>query len=300
MNNKLNKTRLKNFFVYDLLKTVIITVLIGVLLFWAFNLVKVEPSNGQRFVALISHDIYIGDESDTLLRTTCENGAENFGFSYDILNAQYSAITDTNPRSDLISKRDIYDDDIFISTEELAEIFVSTGAISFDAYIEQAKKYLNKFLDESGQVVEEKVVANFNKTRLKDNRFKTNSEIQKGIDYEIKRINGLKRNIETLESVFKNNPQIFSDKFKDAGFDEGKNTYGYAIELSKLEQKEGKNVQNAFMVEKKNEQGEVYYTTEGIYLMVGSNEDTDGDLFFEPMAFILNFINTYTDYIKGN
>ena len=54
------------------------------------------------------------------------------------------------------------------------------------------------------------------------------------------------------------------------------------------------------MVEKKNEQGEVYYTTEGIYLMVGSNEDTDGDLFFEPMAFILNFINTYTDYIKEN
>lgn len=299
MNNKINKTRLKNFFVYDLLKTVIITVLVGVLLFWGFNLVKVEPSNGQRFVALVANDIYLGDECDVLLKSTCENGASNYGFSYDILNAQYSVVSDSNPRSDLISKRDIYDDDIFITTKTLAEIYLYSGAISFDQYLQLAKEYLSKFQNESGEIVEEKIITNFNKTRAKDNRFKSKSDKEKGIKYEIKRINGLKKNVEILEKVFKNNKQIFSADFLDADYDEGRNEYGYAIEISKLVGKEEKNIKNAFMTKKVIEgQAEPIYTADGIYLMIGRNNDTDGDLFFEPMAYILNLFNTYTNFIE--
>ena len=299
MNNKITKARIKDFLLYALLKTVAITVLICVFLIIVFDIVSVKPSNGQNFIVLVGNDVICGEESDEVLYKTTTNDVQNFGFSYDVLEISSSTLISEAPHQEMVTKREIHEDDIFIATSYLAGEYISTlSAISFDDYLKKANAYINKFLDENGNVDENIVKSNFYKTRGKDNRFRNSKNKNLGIKEEIKRIKGLLKNIRTLERVFSENKQIFASEFLDVDIDKGQNTYGYAIDLSKLTGKEGKNIKNAFMVMQTSQDSEeVVYTAEGVYLMVGSNSDSDGDLFFEPMAYILNLIDTYTNFI---
>ena len=43
--------------------------------------------------------------------------------------------------------------------------------------------------------------------------------------------------------------------------------------------------------------GIVDYTAEGIVLLVGNNYSSEGDLFFENLAYINSLINTYSSFI---
>ncbi len=302
MDNKITKSRLKTFFTYDLWKMALIIVAVCLVLLIIFNMVAVKPTPGQSFYVLCDHNVIIGKEGDNLTLKTVDKGGENGGFSYDILSLQtYNLQLGANPTEYMLNNiAQLGDDDIFIAGETLGRLYVdSYNALDIVEFAKSGKKYCIDmgFYTDSGEINEAKIIDNFIVTRLKDNRFRSESNKQLGKEQEILRIKSVWDNANILLKVFNEHPEIFSSKFTSFQWGETTITGKFAIELSMLKGT-NKTISNAFKMEIVDEKtGEVNYTSNGVYLFVGDNLDVNGDLNYEALAYIRTIIEEYTDFI---
>ena len=301
MKVKITKTKIQTFFTYDFWKVVAISVLVCFVLVICINCSEEKPTLGQEFTCLYSEDIILGEDSATVLYYAGYAG-EPYAFSYDITNIKSRQIQagDQGQESSLSTFVDLYEDDIFICTDSLASKYLeSSYAQSFESYVNGAFEYLysNNFYSRDGVINETAIVDNFVNNYKKDNRFKTEENINLGKELEIARIKTLYSNATILKNVIENHAYIFSDtltKYEWAG-----NTFTgkFAIELGKLKGGEY-NVLNGFQRKVKNsETGEVSHTADGVYLFIGFNAEQNGHLHYESMAYIIALLKMYTNII---
>lgn len=304
MDNKITKTRLKTFVSYDLIKVVAIALILCVGAMVLFNGVAEKPTTAQSFYVLCDPDVIIGDEGGMIPIDTARKGAKSGGFSYDILEVSTTNIDSVayNPSYMLKTAAEVGDDDIFITGEKLGKEYLN-GYFATDivGLVKDAKQYCtdNNFYSKSGTINEENIRQNFLYVRKKDNRFRSSKQKEEGVALEIQRIKTIWENATLLERVFSEHSEIFSDKFTSFSWGGQEHTGSFAIDLSKIKGgKDGSVIENAFKFGTTNlETGEVTYTTNGLYLFVGNNEDINGDLNYESLAYIRTILEKYSDFI---
>ncbi len=299
MNGKFSKNNIKIFFTYDLLKVLAVCLAFCVLFTLIFGIVEKKVEEGQRFAILYGDDVIVGDEVQDLYSNLINKENEN-SFSYNILNLETKQITavEQSPQYLMNTYSEIHDDDVFICTVTLIESYVGTyKAQDFNEYIENAFKYLydNNFYDENGVINEDTIIENFIKKNEKDSRFKEQSVIEEAKLSEVKRIKAIFENATVLKEVFEKNPQIFDDEYNVL---QNVNYTGkFAIKLSELKGGE-RLVENSFKREVENEEtGEVTYTVDGVYLLLGNKASVNGDMHYEGLTFLVNFLKTYSNLI---
>ena len=301
MDNKITKTRLKTFLSYDLIKVLAVALVLCVASLIVFNWVGEKPSSAQTFYVLCDPNVQIGEDGIMLTVDTANKGTANGGFSYDILSVSTKNIETSAYGTSYMLKTavELGDDDIFIAGEALGREYLNSyAATDIVGLVAKAKKYCidNGFYTESGVINEEKIKQNFLKTRKNDNRFRFTDK-SKGIALEIQRIKTIWENVIVLNKVFTEHSEILSDKFTSFTWGGIEHTGSFAIDLSMLVG--GENViENAFKLTVNNEEtGDITYTTNGLYLFVGNNEDVNGDLDFESLAYIRTIIEKYSNFI---
>ncbi len=297
MNGKITKIKIKKFFTYDLLKVIGICVILCSVFALILSAVEKKATEGQRFTVLYGDDVIIGEEETDF----CESliGGEN-ALSYDVLVFEPKQISsiDSSPEYYLKTYSDLCDDDVFISTESLAKAYVEGGrAQELESYIENAFEYLydNGFYSANNVINEEAIVKSFADKYSKDARFKKSSDFEKGKQAEISRIKAIFENATVLKEVFKNNPQIFNEEYIEDGISGqiGK----YLIDLGKLTGG-SLNVSNSYKRRVENEEtNEVTYTSNGVYLMLGNKYYKNGDMHYEGLTYLVNFLKTYSNLI---
>ena len=305
MDNKITKTRLKTFFTYDLIKVLAIMLVLCVACTIVFNAISEKPTSAQTFYVLCDPEIVIGEEGDMLPIETARKGVENGGFSYDILEVSTKSVQVAgayNASYMLNTSVELGDDDIFITGKTLGKEYMEKyAAADIVGLVKNAKKYCidQGFYTESGEINEEKIKEYFVKTRTKYNRFKFGRNQEQGKALEIKRIKTIWENASVLEKVFNEHSEIFPSEFTSFTWGERVITGNFAIDLSALKGGDSKNdLTNAFKFALYNEEtGEVTYTSNGLYLMVGSNQEFNGDLDYESLAYIRTIIEKYSNFI---
>ena len=99
-----------------------------------------------------------------------------------------------------------------------------------------------------------------------------------------------------LESCFASHPELL-DKEREANF-LGKKVNGvYALNLGKLAGKQGEDVSKLFYLPKTDEEGNVSYIADGIFVAIGNNSNENGDLYYEMLAVLYTLIENYTNYL---
>ncbi len=299
MDNQILKTRIKTFFTYDLLKVLAVSIAFCIIFTLVFGIVEKKPTEGQRFTILYADDVILGDESKDLINRLVDTKNES-AFSYDILKIEPKQIMVGNqsPLYLMSTYSDLCDDDVFMCTNTLISDYVETSrAEDLDKYVEKAFTYLydNNFYSKENVINEDVIIAKFLEKYGKDSRFKKSEELELAKLEEIKRIKNIFNNATILKEVFKNNPQIFDDKYnKITSLNyEGR----FAIDLGKLSGGE-KHVSNAFSREVVDEKtNEVSYTADGVYLLIGNKQHKNGDLHFEGLNYLVNMLKTYSNLI---
>ncbi len=303
MVNKITKKRLKNVIVYDGIKIVALSALLCLILILVFNAFSKKPSSGQDFKLIIDEDLYTGDDMSGFFGELFENGVTNGGFSYESLEGEtiYLRSNDESPKNYVLNSVyvELSQDDVCVLTEEIYQQYITqSNAVDLIKYISDAKAFLiNEGLcNESGEFSVSAVNAYFDRTRSKDNRFKTAQQIKKGKEDEFERIKAIWNNATALEACFTAHPELLDERSYELG---GYTITGkFALKIEALNGKNDRYVENLFKRSYTNEEGESVYTTKGIYVAFGNNLDADGDLFYEKLAFLYTLINTYSTYIN--
>lgn len=300
MDKGILKSKLKTFFTYDFLKVTAICLAFCAIFTLAFYIVEKKPTEGQRFAILYADDIVLGDEVELVIENAIDESLET-SFSYDVLLIEPKQIMvggNQTALSLLTTYSDLHDDDVFICTDSLLEHYVQgLRAQDLDVFVNNAFNYLysNGFYSENGEINEDKIIKAFLQKYSKDNRFKKAEDLELGKTLEIKRIKTIYKNATILKKVFAENPQIFDTtqtEIKTTGY-KGR----FAIDLGKLSGGE-KNVYNSFKRPILNEGAkDVTYTADGVYLMLGNKQQTNGDLHFEGLAYLVSFLRTYSNLI---
>lgn len=303
MDSKITKTRLKTFFFYDFIKVVAVAVVLCFSGLVVFNWVGEKPTQAQIFYVMCDPDVIIGSEGGLIPVETAQKGCENGGFSYDILDVSTSNLNVGAYSASYMLRTSIElgDDDIFITAEELGREYLEKyAAADIVGLVKKAQQYCtdNNFYSKSGTINEDAIRNYFLNVHKKDNRFRSSKQKEEGVALEIQRIKAIWENANLLERVFNEHSEIFSDKFTSFTWGERVITGSFAIDLSKLTG--GKCVlSNAFTRAIKSEGTEDNsYTTEGLYLFVGNNQDVNGDLDYESLAYIRTIIEKYSNFIQ--
>ncbi len=300
MNGKISKNNIKTFFTYDLLKVLAVCVAFCLVFSLLFGVVEKKVEEGQRFTIMYGDDVLVGDEVNDVYSELFSEENEN-SFSYNVLNFETKQIVAINqsPQYLMNTYSGMHDDDVFICTVTLIENYVETyKAQDLNAYITGAFNYLydNNFYDENGVINEDAIIANFSKKNKNNSNFKNDGVFEKAKLSEIKRIKAIFENATILKGVFENNPQIFDDEYNvlpDTGY-----KGNFAIKLSELKGGELL-IENSFKREvKKEESAVVSYTVEGVYLLLGNKSSINGDMHYEGLTFLVNFLKKYSNLIQ--
>ena len=305
MVNKLTKSRLKNLIVYDFWKMIALSVIVCIVLVLIFNGVAKKPSKGQDFRWVIDDEIFVDNgEIDGVFTDLFNRGAENGGFSYEILKGETVILrsNDESPKNYVLNGvyAELGQDDALILAEETYHLYVNAfNAVSIPKFLDDALDYYATFCDESGNLIEQKVYDNFSKTRGKDSRFRKQSEFEEGKKQELLRIKGIKANATALKNCFEKHPELLDEV---RTIENTTISGNFALRLDKFTSKgEGENkkdIQNLFKRAVVSESGETTYTTQGVYFVIGENSAENGDLFYENLAVLYTIINIYTDYLS--
>lgn len=303
MDNKITRKRLEVFITYDLFKVVILAVILCVVLSLVFNFVGKRPTEGQRFCVLYSDDINVQEEGSNLAYVPRSVETENLGYSYEVLDLKSQSLTlaynYTNQK--LNFHVEINEDDVFICGDETAKFYVESG------YAEDILSYLNnafKFLEDNGiytNIVkssgtvnatynEQAVEAYYKKVhKRKDARLRYYS-LESLLEAEKLRMRAIYDNASMLYKLLTDHPELLVTNYEFL-----ETSGNYALDLSKLTGK--RSIENAFTVIKKNEDGTVDYTTDGLRLLIGNNSVDNGDNHYESLVYILTLVKTYSDFL---
>ena len=302
MVNKITGKRLKNVIVYDGLKIILLSVIICIIAVLVFNAITKKPSDGQDFKLIVDDELITGDDTNPFFAELFSNGVENGGYSYETLKGElmYLKGNDESPKSYMLNNvyADIAQDDVCVLAEDTYLGYVSrNNAIDLLQYVDGALNYLTSegLCDLNGVFNVDKVNAYFDRTRGKDSRFKTEEQIKKGKEDELKRLKAIYNNATKLKNCFQAHPELLDQRTFTYGGVEI--TGKFALVLDKFDGNNDRRIENLFKRAYKDEGGEVKYTTQGIYIAIGNNSIENGDLFYENLAFLYTLINTYSTYL---
>ncbi len=234
MDNKLTKKRLSDLLSYEWIFMIIMCIVS--IIFWEllYDFGAVKLTAGQNFRYYYDYNIFPSDNAE--LRREI---AEKKTFSYDVLKISSEVLSaDHNVLKDRLSIQEgdvIFADAVGIedykaslekgeTPKEKIRAFSIIDTIdykigSIDLMLENAKKYLkentfNDGVDEQivfdsynrDNISEQKVRTLFLNRNGKDNRFRSTSTINQGVEHEIERIEKLYQNVVFMQS-FINNPE---------------------------------------------------------------------------------------------
>ncbi len=303
MVNRITKRRLKLFFKYDLWKVLVVSALVCVILLLTFNFVAKKPSDGQTFKILIDDDVMMSSDIDLLFEDLFTKKPTEGGFSYEMLKGDTTYIygSDENPEEYLLRSvyGDLNYDDIVIFGEDLYLDYLGFGmAADINEYVASAKDFLisKGLCNELGEFDERKVNEYFDSTRKRDTRFKTKEKKEQGRRDELERLKGIWFMATALEDCFNEHPELLDIERKATIF--GSEVDGvYALKLSSLVGKSGKDVTNLFSRTETDEEGNVSIVADDIYVAIGNNKNENGDLYYEMLAVLYTLIENYTTYL---
>lgn len=296
MKIRITKSRLKTFLSYDAPKMLAAVVLVCFLLVFIFSWVAVKPSVGQQFYTLIDRGIIYSNKATSFAQELLDKDAREGGFSYDIVSVNVNKIVEEGTQE--ASLNNTYtvlgEDDIVVLTKTLFDEYAQRDhATELTSFPSEAVKFLtDNSLIVDGEVSKSGVDAYFIKTRSKDKRFKTESQIEKGKQDEFNRVQAIYDNAVALDAVFKAYPNLLVYKEYEYYGDSRKGYF--AIDFSYLNGNGNNHPEDLFRIATENE-GE--YTTNGIYIAVGTNFDKNGDLYYETLAFLRALISSYSTYM---
>ena len=303
MVNKITKQRLKNVIVYDGVKILALSVILCVVLILIFNAFAKKPSNGQAFKFVIDENIHVGDDVNGFMDDLFESGSENGGFSYEILQGEtvYLRSNDESPKEYVLNNvyAELSQDDVCVLEEEIYLQYISrNNAVDLVDYVKSAKTFLlnEGICNAGGEFDVSAVNAYFEKTRLKDSRFRTSEQIEKGKKDELDRLKAIWKNATALDTCFATHPEVLDERTFTIG--DYTKTGKFALKIDVFDGKDGKLVENLFKRSYLDENEETVYTTSGIYITVGNNLQDDGDLYYENLAVLYTLINTYSTFIS--
>ncbi len=304
MVDKITKRKLKNFFVYDAWKVVVVSAILCVIFVLIFNFVSKKPTDGQDFKILIDDDIVIGKEIDNFFKDLFTKNPTEGGFSYEMLKGETVIVneTDDNPEEYLLSSVycDLNYDDVCILGEKLylEYLNIQGGAVDINEYIAGAKAFLTNggFCDANGTFNEREVNRYFDRTRKGDSRFRTKEQKEQGRKDELERLKGIWFMATSLEVCFENNPQLL-DVEREGTNEVGQKVTGrYALNLGALDGGYYGDVTNLFSRVEVDGNG-TSYTANKVYLAIGKNKKENGDLYYEMLAVLYQIINNCSSYL---
>lgn len=310
MNLKVTKTRIKTFFAYDFIK-VIAAVGITVLLLWIiFNALAKKPTNGQDFFMMVADDVVISDEARALPSYVKEGDAK-YKFSYDVLNVNTLVINPSGYTSAYMMNTycELGEDDVFICADtgegslynQYTDLYWGED---IESYANYALKFLNDngFIDESGEFTDKNAESYFLKTRKKDARFRKQSAREKGVLQEAERLKAVYDNVKNLLFAIENHPELLYEEKEVKISDEYTVKGKFAINLGALDGNPASNgkksILDLFARNVYDEEGNVTdVTADKVLLLIGRNEQEEGDLYYESLAFINTLIYEYSTFL---
>ncbi len=305
MVDKLTKRKLKNFFVYDLWKVVVLSAILCVIFVLIFNFVSKKPSDGQDFKIMLDDDVIMGKGTiDEYIEELFTSKPTEGGFSYEMLKGEtmYIRGTEENPEEYLLGGVycDLnYDDVCFLGKKlYLAYLKMQGGAVDINEYIKDAKAFLfdNEFCDTNGVFNESNVFKYFDRTRKGDSRFRTKAQKEKGRLDELERLKGIYFMATSLEACFEENPNLL-DEQREGTNQIGQKVMGsYALKLSELDGGELGDISRVFSITPTDEEDET--SSSEIYLAIGNNKEANGDLYYEMLAVLYKTIKNYSTYLS--
>lgn len=304
MVDKITKKKLKNFFIYDAWKIVVLSAILCVVFVLIFNFVSKKPSDGQDFKMMLDDDIVMGTGIDSLFEDLFTTKASEGGFSYEMLKGEtmYMYNTEENPEEYLLGSvyGELYYDDVVIMGETLYLKYLSMGGAAADIneYIKDAKCFLldNGLCNTDGVFDEQRVNEYFDKTRKGDSRFRTKAEKEQGRKDELDRLKGIWFMATSLESCFEQHPELLDDE-REGTNEIGKKVNGrYALHLGALDGGIYGNITSVFSRVEIDDSGNTSYVADGIYVAIGKNKEENGDLYYEMLAVLYQLIENYSTY----
>lgn len=310
MNLKITKTRVKTFFAYDFIK-VIAAVGITVLLLWIIlNALAKKPTNGQDFFMMVADDVIISDEARAL-PSYVKDGDGKYKFSYDVLNVNTLVINPAGYSSAYMMNTycELGEDDVFICTDtgdgslynQYTELYWGEDIVSYANF---ALEFLrdNGFIDESGEFTDKNAESYFLKTRKKDARFRKQSAREQGIKQEAERLKSIYENAKALLLAIENHPELLYEE-KEVKINDKLTVKGkFAINLGALDGSPSvngkKSITDLFARNVYDENGNVTdVTADKVLLLIGRNEQDEGDLYYESLSFINTLLYEYSTFL---
>ena len=143
MVDKLTKRKLKNFFVYDAWKVVVLSAVVCIILVLVFNFISKKPTDGQDFKLMLDDDIVMNSKIDIdgLFEGLFTSKPTEGGFSYEMLKGEtmYMYGSDENPEDYLLGGvyGELYYDDVCVLGETLYLSYLKMhgGAVDIEKYI---------------------------------------------------------------------------------------------------------------------------------------------------------------------
>lgn len=310
MNLKITKTRVKTFFAYDFIK-VIAAVGITVLLLWIIlNALAKKPTNGQDFFMMVADDVVISDEARAL-PSYVKGGDGKYKFSYDVLNVNTLVINPAGYSSAYMMNTycELGEDDVFICTDtgegslynQYTDLYWGEDIVSYANF---ALEFLrdNGFIDESGEFTDKNAESYFLKTRKKDARFRKQSAREQGIKQEAERLKSIYENAKALLLALENHPELLYEE-KEVKINDKLTVKGkFAINLGALDGSPSvngkKSITDLFARNAYDENGNVTdVTADKVLLLIGRNEQDEGDLYYESLSFINTLLYEYSTFL---
>ena len=310
MKLKLTKSRLKTFFTYDAIK-IVAAVFITVLLLWIIlNALAKKPTNGQDFFMMVADDVIISDEARAL-PDGVKNGGGKYKFSYDVLNVNTLVINPAGYSSAYMMNTycELGEDDVFICTDDGENSLYNQYTDLYwgediKTYASDALGFLsdNGLIDENGDFTDKNVESYFLKTRKKDARFRKKAAQQKGVSDEKERLKSVYDNAKALLKALDEHPELLYDE-KEVKINDNLTVKGnFAINLGALDGSPAlngkKTITDLFARNAYDENGSVTeVTADKVLLLVGRNEQDEGDLYYESLAFINYLLYEYSTFL---
>lgn len=338
MDVKITKGRFTNLIAYDLVKiiiSIIAAVMVWVLL---FTMCATRATTGEQFDFIVFDGVYYKDNyvEDVVAKLKKEKS-----LSYDVLTTNVYKVTAAGNYSALYmlslkaatKEGDVFvfngnteqtkDDEGNVKTDESgapvlklndnAQTIVNNGyLVSFDEYLESAKNYLNKFVEDG--VVDETAVENyFLDYRIKSagnyrKTYRTQEQKDEGVKLEIERIKTLLENYTLVSGAIENAKAAGTDILWYADFCAGetyeKKNVPYGIDLYKLNEASaasgGEKLSDYWYYWENNgsESGssDPVKKSEGLVMAVFNYGAEQYDLQFESLAVIADAIKTFGNY----
>lgn len=298
MNLKITKTRVKTFLTYDAIKLVVAVAITVILLSIIMNALAKKPTEGQDFFMMVADNVVISDETRAYPSKIKEEA--KYKFSYDVLKVNTLVINPAGYSSSYMMSTycELGQDDVFICIDDGEDSLYNSYTNLYwgediSTYANNALKFLqnNGFIDDKGEFNGDNAEEYFLKTRKKDARFRKKTAIDKGVKQEEQRLKNIYVNAKLLLKALGEHPELlYSEKEIKVG-DKDTVKGRFAINLGALDGNPSingkKNITDLFARSEYDNEGNIIgITADKVLLLIGRNEQNEGDLYYESLAFI--------------